>query len=132
MKVLAEGLVHGAKASPSQEHWKAAPSSPLKLIEVVPRLVAPFGAPLRVGAAGGVLSTVQVEVAAALELPAGSMAVIEMLWLPSARPLSESGLVQVVAVAPSSEHLKLAAPSALKVIEALRLDDGTFGTPPRS
>jgi hypothetical protein len=75
------------------------------------------------GVLGGVVSTVQVEVAGVGSLPALVVAYTEKVWLPWVRPGYVFGLVHVEAAAASSRQVKVAEPppEALKANVALVL-----------
>ncbi len=66
------------QTSPAEVEQPASHSERVYEVEAAGKLVADVGA---------VVSTVQVQVAAGPVLPAGSVAVTEKLWVPSARPL---------------------------------------------
>ncbi len=85
---------------------------------------------------GGAVSTVQVRVAGeASVLPAWSIARTAKVWLPSARPLYDAGLVQAVKTAPSRLHSKVRLPGSemssvpvkMKEAEALLMDEPSAG-----
>jgi len=90
---------------PSRRHWSELPGSPLSVGLREVEEVVPVGMPVAVGARfGGVRSTSQLRVVTGPVLPAGSVERTRKLWPPSARPVRETGLVQDVHTAPSSEH----------------------------
>jgi hypothetical protein len=77
--------VHELNEPPSSEHWKLEPDSEaLKLKLGVELLVAPEG-PLSIVVSGATVSTVKERVGGdASVLPAGSLALTEKVWAPSA------------------------------------------------
>jgi hypothetical protein len=68
------GEVHGEYEPPSTEQVNVASASPVKEIDAEVLVVNELGAPLRPGATGAVVSTVQVALPALLVLPAWSVA----------------------------------------------------------
>ena len=116
--VRANGDVQAEYSPPSTEQAKVAPVSPLIEIDADLLFVKEAGAPLSTGAAGGVVSTVQLAVAAEPVLPAASVALTARLCGPSARPLSATGEEQAEYSPPSTEHEKVAPSSALIEMDA--------------
>jgi hypothetical protein len=117
------GLVQAVKVAPSSEHWKLEPAS----VEVNEKLalvdVVGFVGFAVIVVSGGVVSValiVQLELAGdGSGLPAASVARTWNVCPPTARPLYCCGLEQAVNGALSSEHVKLAPASELKVNDAV-------------
>ena len=125
------GLVQVPQPPKSSLHWKPLPASPVNVAVTVPADVTPVGTPETAGGLlGGVVSTIQLAVETAPTLPAASTSRILTTWPPSLRPLSDSGLVQVVHVAPSIEHSNVEPASvAVNVSVAAFVEAGLIGVP---
>jgi hypothetical protein len=112
--VYALGLVQLAKAPASSAHWKLAPASEVNEKLAFAEFVG-FVGDEAIVTAGATVSIVQVKLAAALALPAASVAFTWKVCEPSARPEYAFGLVQLAKAPPSSEQVKVAPASDVKL-----------------
>ncbi len=72
---------------PSRRHSSVAPASPVKAKVAEVEFVAPEGPEEIAGAAGAVVSIVQVRVAAGPTFPTPSFARTSKVWAPAVRPV---------------------------------------------
>ena len=124
------GLTQGLNGPPSIEQERTALVSPVIAIDAPVRLVNGVGVPRRVGAAGELVSTLQVTTVGVLEMPDSFFWTIERLCVPSLRRVSLRGLVQAAGLPPSSEQVNVAFASPVKEIVAEVSFVNAAGAPP--
>jgi len=89
--------------------YPATPPASLDALHVRPTALGPSGvAAGDAGIVGAVASIVQLRTAGVGSAPEAAVADTENEWLPSARPVYVTGLVQAVGAAPSIAHAKVA------------------------
>ena len=110
---------HGAQAPPATRHSSVAPGSPANASCAPVSVVEPVGPAMIVGAAGRVVSTVQVCVATGDWLLAASVWRISTVCWPSVRPVSCSGELHGTQAPPSTWHSNVAPPSPVNAIDGL-------------
>ena len=120
--VNAIGDVHGAHVPPGSSWHSSVVSGAAVTLKVASRdVVGSAGRPETAGAGGGVRSTYQ-RIAVSALCTGGEAA---LSWCtstscgPSPRPLSDSGLVQVVHAPPSTEHSIVAPGSSVRKMSAV-------------